>query len=158
MKQKSDCHCKHELSRREILQAGLAVAVTAAGGMKEALAQPAAPVAQKKSGARAIDIHAHYFPQAYFDLFSAEGFDSEFRMTEQGFYFKTPGYSNGPLPAKFIDLKQRLADMDAQGVTLHALSLTGPMTYWLHGKLALKLARTWNDAAVAAHQAYTDRF
>ncbi len=48
--------------------------------------------------------------------------------------------------------------MDAQGVTMHALSLTGPMTYWLDGQLSLELARTWNDAAVAAHQSFPDRF
>ena len=158
MKRKSESGGQHGLSRREILQGSLAAAMTAAGGMKEALAQPAAPGAQKKNGARAIDIHAHYFPQAYFDLFNTEGFASEFRMTGQGFYFKTPTQSNGPLPAKFIDLKMRLADMDAQGVTVQALSLTGPMTYWMRGKLALELARTWNDGAVAAHQAYPDRF
>ena len=148
--------CK--LSRREILQGSIAVAVTAVGGMKEALAEPAATGAKKKTGARTIDIHAHYYPQAYFDLFNAEGFNSEFRMTDQGFYFKTPTQASGPLPTKFIDLKERLADMDAQGVTVHALSLTGPMTYWVHGKLSLDLSRAWNDAAVAAHQAYPDRF
>jgi aminocarboxymuconate-semialdehyde decarboxylase len=158
MKRKLERSAGHGLSRREILQGSLAVAAAAAGAMKEALAQPTAPGAQKMAGMRAIDIHAHYFPQAYFDLFSAEGYGSEFHMTEQGFYFKTPNYSNGPLPAKFIDLKERLADMDAQGVTVHALSLTGPMTYWVHGKLAQELARTWNDAAVAAHQAHPDRF
>ncbi len=158
MKRKPEGGSRNGLSRREILQGGLAAAVTAAGGMKAALAQPASPAAQKPAGARAIDIHAHYFPQAYFDLFPTEGYGSEFRMTEQGFYFKTPNYANGPLPAKFIDLKERLVDMDAQGVTLQALSLTGPMTYWVHGKLALQLARTWNDAAIAAHQAHPDRF
>ncbi len=126
--------------------------------MKEALAEPAAPPAQKMTGVRAIDIHAHYFPQPYFDLFNTQGFNSEFHMTEQGFYFKTPTQTYGPLPTKFINLKERLADMDAQRVTIHALSLTGPMTYWVQGKLALELARAWNDAAVAAHQAYPDRF
>ena len=158
MKRKSASCGQHQLSRREILQGSLAAAVTAAGGMNEALAQTAAPAARKMPGARAIDIHAHYFPQAYFDLFNTQGYDSEFHMTEKGFFFKTTNYSNGPLPSKFIDLQQRLADMDAQGVTVHALSLTGPMTYWVHGKLALDLARTWNDAAVAAHQAHPDRF
>jgi aminocarboxymuconate-semialdehyde decarboxylase len=158
MKLKNGYGCQHGLSRREILQGGLAAAVTTVGGMKEALAQPTATGALKKTGARAIDIHAHYFPQAYFDLFNREGFNSEFRMTEQGFFFKTPSSANGPLPTKFIDLKQRLADMDAQGVTVQALSLTGPMTYWVAGKLSLELAKTWNDAAIAAHQAYPDRF
>jgi aminocarboxymuconate-semialdehyde decarboxylase len=158
MKRKLERSGEHGFSRREILQGSLAAAVTAAGGVKEALAQPAAQSAQKLAGVRAIDIHAHYFPQAYFDLFPTEGYGSEFHMTAQGFYFKTPNYANGPLSTKFIDLKERLADMDAQGVTLQALSLTGPMTYWVRGKLALQLARTWNDAAIAAHQAHPDRF
>lgn len=158
MKRNVECGDQHRLSRREILQGSLAAAVTAAGGMKEALAEPPAPPAQKMTGVRAIDIHAHYFPQPYFDLFNTQGFNSEFHMTEQGFYFKTPTQTYGPLPTKFINLKERLADMDAQGVTIHALSLTGPMTYWVQGKLALELARAWNDAAVAAHQAYPDRF
>src|SRR3977135_4154180 len=149
------CRCHHGLSRREVLQGGLAAAVTAVGGVSNAFAQPAA-----KTGVRAIDIHAHYYPQAYFDLFNTQDrrFNSEFRMTAEGFFFKTPSYSNGPLPTKFIDLKQRLADMDAQGVTVHALSLTGPMVYWDDGKLSLELARTWNDGAIAAHQAHPDRF
>jgi aminocarboxymuconate-semialdehyde decarboxylase len=160
---KGNCgpECGHGVSRREILKGSMAAVVAAAGGTRElpANAEPAAAAGpQKKSSVRAIDIHAHYFPQAYLDLFNAQGYDSEFRMTEQGFYFKTPSQSNGPLPSKFIDLKQRLADMDAQGVTVHALSLTGPMSYWVHGKLGLELSRTWNDAAVAAHQAYPDRF
>src|SRR5712692_11951262 len=155
MKLEAGCGCHQGMSRREVLQGGLAAAVTAVSGVKEALAQPAA-----KTGVRAIDIHAHYYPQAYFDLFNTEDrrFNSEFRMTAEGFYFKSPSYSNGPLPAKFIDLQQRLADMDAQGVTVYALSLTGPMVYWPDGKLSLELATTWNDGAVAAHQAHPDRF
>jgi aminocarboxymuconate-semialdehyde decarboxylase len=155
MNTENECGCRHGLSRREVLLGGLATAVTAASGVTDSLAQPAA-----KTVVRAIDVHAHYFPQAYFDLFNTEDrrFNSEFRMTAEGFFFKTPSQSSGPLPTKFIDLKQRLADMDAQGVTVHALSLTGPMVYWPDGKLSHELARTWNDAAVAAHQAYPDRF
>jgi aminocarboxymuconate-semialdehyde decarboxylase len=161
MKKEAVCNCHHGVSRRMMLQGGLAAAVSSMSGVSDALlAEPAVPSALKKSGARAIDIHAHYFPQTYFDLFNSQDgrFNSEFRITEQGFYFKTPSQASGPLPTKFIDLKQRLADMDAQGVTLHALSLTGPMVYWTDGKLSLELAGTWNDAAVAAHQAYPDRF
>jgi aminocarboxymuconate-semialdehyde decarboxylase len=155
MKLEIEGGCHHGLSRRRMLQGSLAAAVTAVGGVKDALAQPAA-----KPAVRAIDIHAHYFPQAYFDLFSDEDrrFNSEFHMTDEGFYFKTPSQSSGPLSTKFIDLKQRLADMDAQGVAVQALSLTGPMVYWSDGKLSLELARAWNDAAVAAHQARPDRF
>jgi len=156
MKMGMECGCQHGLSRREILQGSLAAVVSAvSGAATHAFAQQA-----NKAGVRAIDIHAHYFPQAYLDLFNEEDkrFNSEYRMTSEGFYFKTPSQASGPLPTKFIDLKQRLADMDAQGVAVHALSLTGPMTYWSDGKLSLELSRTWNDAAVAAHQAHPDRF
>ena len=153
--------CHHGVSRRKVLQGGLAAALTSMSGVGNTLlAEPATPGALKAGSGRAIDIHAHYFPQTYFDLFNTEGqrYNAEFRMTEQGFFFKTPAESNGPLPAKFIDLKQRLADMDAQGVAVQALSLTGPMVYWAEGEFSHQLAMTWNDGAVAAHQANPDRF
>jgi aminocarboxymuconate-semialdehyde decarboxylase len=156
--------CQHGLSRRTMLQAGLAATMTSVGGVsgisEALLAEPAAPAPLKKSTDRAIDIHAHYYPQTYFDSFNTEGqrYNAEFHRTEQGIFFKTPVESNGPLPAKFIDLKARLADMDAQGVAVQALSLTGPMVYWADGEFSQKLARTWNDGAIAAHQANPDRF
>ncbi len=161
MKKDVVCSCDHRVSRRTVLQGGLAAAVSSMSGVGDALlAESAVPPAVKSSGARPIDIHAHYFPQTYFDLFNTEGqrFNAEFHMTEQGFFFKTPAESSGPLSAKFIDLKQRLADMDAQGVAVQALSLTGPMVYWADGVFSHKLAMTWNDGAVAAHQANPDRF
>jgi aminocarboxymuconate-semialdehyde decarboxylase len=162
MKKDGVCSCHRGVSRRTVLQGGLAAAaVSSMSAVGDALlVEPAMPSPLKTSGARPIDIHAHYFPQTYFDLFNTEGqrYSAEFRMTEQGFYFKTPAESSGPLPAKFIDLKQRLADMDAQGVAVQALSLTGPMVYWADGEFSHKLATTWNDGAVAAHQAYPDRF
>jgi aminocarboxymuconate-semialdehyde decarboxylase len=161
MNKRIECDCQRGVSRRAVLQAGLAAAAgTVARGGDDLLAQSSISSSRRENGVRAIDIHAHYFPQAYFDLFNTEGqrYSAEFRMTEQGFFFKTPHESSGPLPAKFIDLKERLADMDAQGVAVQALSLTGPMTYWADGGLALKLAMAWNDGAVAAHQAHPDRF
>ena len=149
------------VSRRSLLQGGLAAAVSTVSGVSETLlASSAGPAAEKKTGERAIDIHAHYYPQNYFDLFNSEGqrYSAEFHRTEQGIFFKTPAESSGPLPAKFIDLKQRLADMDAQGVSVQALSLTGPMVYWADGEFSHKLASAWNDGAVAAHQSHPDRF
>jgi aminocarboxymuconate-semialdehyde decarboxylase len=153
----AECGCGHGVSRRAVLQGGLAAAVGAVSGMSEALGQSNA---SQKGGVRAIDIHAHYFPEDFLELFNTDGrrFGAEFRKTEQGFYFKTPVEANGPLASKFIDLKERLADMDAQGVAVQALSLTGPMVYWADAVLSQKLARTWNDAAVAAHRSHPDRF
>ena len=107
------------------------------------------------NGMRVVDIHAHYYPETYLELFNTEGrrFDTDFRRSEQGFFFKTPIQSGGPLPDRFIDLAQRLADMDRQGVTVQALSLTGPMVNWGDAELSHHLATAWNDGAAAAHRA-----
>ena len=154
MKKNTRCSCHNELSRRTLLQGGLAAALRSIGSRQVAASDaPDGPTALKRTGVRTIDIHAHYYPQAYFDLFVSEGqrFNAEFRMTDQGFFFKTSAESDGPLPMKFIDLKLRLADMDTHGVAIHALSLTDPMVYWADGELSHKLAMAWNDGAIAAH-------
>jgi aminocarboxymuconate-semialdehyde decarboxylase len=161
------CDCGKAVSRRRALQAGLAAA--AAGALrgvdnvfaKEGQAQGAESKAIGTAGVRAVDIHSHYFPEAYFNIFNEDGkrLNAEYRMTDQGFYYKAPNNANvaGPLATKFIDLKQRIADMDRQGVAVQALSLTAPMVYWGDAELDHKLATAWNDAGSAAHQAYPTR-
>jgi aminocarboxymuconate-semialdehyde decarboxylase len=154
------CECCG-LSRRRVLQAGFAATAAGALGVAgDATAQADKPSTSKTNPVRVIDTHAHYFPKTYLDVFNAEGsrFGAEFHTTDQGFFYKTSGQTNGPLPLKFIDLDQRLADMDAQGVAVHALSLTGPMVYWADAEVSHKLSKEWNDAAVAAHNAHPDRF
>ncbi len=107
-----------------------------------------------------IDIHAHYYPQAYLDVLGDDGkpFGGEYRKTDAGYFMKGGGFAGGPFPAKFTDLKLRLADMDAQGVQIHALSLTRPMPYWGGADFALKLARAFNNSASEAYRQYPDRF
>jgi aminocarboxymuconate-semialdehyde decarboxylase len=143
----------HDMSRRKVLKAAAAgVAVAAASGTaKRAFAQ---------AGVKAVDIHAHYFPQGYLDLFNSDGkaLGAEYRSTPEGWYWKTEGLAQGPLPTKFIDLKQRVAEMDQQGVAVQALSLTAPMIYWAPAEFSHKLAKAWNDGASAAHQEYPQRF
>ena len=145
------------MSRRQLLQAGLATAAAVAmGSPGEVTAQE--PTA-RTTKARVIDIHAHYFPEAYLDLVASDGkrFDAAYYTTDKGWFIKTPAGGNGPLPPKFIDLKARVADMDQQGVGLQAISLTAPMLYWGDAELSAKLAKAWNDAATTAHQAYPTR-
>src|SRR5580700_6266075 len=148
------------ISRRQVLQAGLATAAVAAvGSPGSALAVGAPRLAASPDRVKAIDIHAHYFPEAYLDLVATEGkrFDATYYMTDKVFFIKTPAGSNGPLPAKFIDIKARIADMDQQGVSLQAISLTAPMLYWGDAAFSTKLARAWNDAASAMCQTYPTR-
>lgn len=105
------------------------------------------------------DIHAHFFPQAYLDVLAEEGprFNVEYRVTEEGFYIKTEARFQGPLPHRIVDLEKRIADMDAQGTAVQAMSLTGPMAHWGDEEISHKLARVWNDAASAAHSQYPKR-
>ena len=160
------CDCGQGLSRRRVLQGGLAaVAVSALDGVDGALAESAAPgvmgETMRATAVQTVDIHCHYFPEAYLNIFNEEGkaVDAEYRMTDQGFYYKAPNTPNvaGPMATKFIDLRQRIADMDEQGISVQALSLTAPMVYWGNEQLDNKLARAWNDAASAAHQAHPTR-
>ena len=166
MKTPEECTCIEELSRRKLLKAGItAAAAVAMGRPSESLAESQAEreaqskQALRKAGARAIDIHAHYYPKNYLEAIGEEGkrFNCEYRMTDQGFYTKTPAGNQGPLPTKFIDLKQRIAEMDATGVTVQAISLTTPMNYWGDAEMSLKLAKEWNDGASAAHLEYPSR-
>jgi aminocarboxymuconate-semialdehyde decarboxylase len=111
------------------------------------------------AGVRPVDIHAHFFPQAYLDVIAEEGprFDVEYRAAEEGFYIKTDARFQGPLPYRAVDLKKRIADMDAQGTAVQAMSLTGPMAHWGDEGVSHKLSRSWNDAASAAHVQYPTR-
>jgi aminocarboxymuconate-semialdehyde decarboxylase len=106
-----------------------------------------------------IDIHAHFFPQAYLDVVAEEGprFNVEYRAAEEGFYIKTDARFQGPLPYRIVDLEKRIADMDAQGTAVQAMSLTGPMAHWGDEEVSHKLSRAWNDAASSAHQQYPKR-
>jgi aminocarboxymuconate-semialdehyde decarboxylase len=112
------------------------------------------------SHGRAIDIHAHYFSQNYLDLFNEQSakYGTEYRTTKEGWYFKSPIAAQGPLPTKIFDIKQRVAEMDQTGIAVQALSLTAPMVYWAEPEFSHRLARAWNDDAIAAHNAYPDRF
>jgi len=111
------------------------------------------------TGVRPVDIHAHYFPQAYLDVLAQEGprFNVEYRAAEDGFYIKTEARFQGPLPYRLVDLEKRIADMDAQGTAAQAMSLTGPMAHWGDEEVSHKLSRAWNDAASSAHLQYPAR-
>jgi aminocarboxymuconate-semialdehyde decarboxylase len=109
---------------------------------------------------RVIDTHAHYFPKPYLELLATDrgkklGFG--YHPVSGGFMIETPGGMRGPQPEKYHNLELRLADMDAQGVTMQGLSLTAPMVYFAEGEFSLDLCKAYNDSASASAQQYPDR-
>ena len=80
-----DCGC-HGPLRRQMLHGAVAAAAAeggSGGAPTGARAQMAS--ASAASGVPAIDIHAHYYPQSYFDVMNAEGgrFGAEFKTDGQ---------------------------------------------------------------------------
>jgi aminocarboxymuconate-semialdehyde decarboxylase len=109
---------------------------------------------------RPVDIHAHYYPQAYLDLIAAEGAPHGASCDLEhpgGVVIEAGNLHAGPLARKFIDLDLRVAEMDEQGVQVHALSLTQPMVYWAGDEFGHKLAAAFNDGLAMAHEAYPER-
>ena len=106
-----------------------------------------------------IDIHAHYYPESFIRLMAEQGASSgaEVTRSDDGPVLEVGILRAGPLARKFIDLDLRIAEMDAQGVVVQALSLTQPMVYWADRALSEKLAVTFNDALAEAHGRYPER-
>ena len=108
----------------------------------------------------AIDIHAHFVPEEYLRLIETEGEPRDVRLLPgpDGPMIQVGPVPIGPITAHYYDLDVRLKSMDAQGVTVHALSLMPPMVYWADGPLGVRLARLVNDAMAEAARAHPDRF
>ena len=107
-----------------------------------------------------VDIHAHYFPESYVDLIEEQGAQhgAHYASGELGPLIHVDGeIPAGPISPEFTDLSIRISAMDRQGVQWQALSLTQPMAYFEDADFSVELARSFNDAASAAHVAYPDR-
>jgi aminocarboxymuconate-semialdehyde decarboxylase len=110
---------------------------------------------------RAVDIHSHFYPEAFLKVIEAEGapFGARVdRSSAKGPAIAVNGAPGPPLDATYWDLDRRVRAMDKAGVELHALSLTVPMVYWARGETATRAARAVNDAMAEAHRAYPGRF
>lgn len=109
----------------------------------------------------AIDVHAHFFPDAFLKLVEEAGATFRAgvdRSNPRGPILVVGAGRTPPLDPTYYDLDRRVRAMDRQGVGTQALSLTTPMVYWADGDLGSRLARAFNDAASAAHRAFPERF
>ena len=107
---------------------------------------------------RAIDIHAHWYPKEWLEVFEKEG-TREGALLDRvaGGYRLKAKHIAGAFDERFVVVKERIAEMDRRRIGVHALSLTAPMVYWASPGLALALSQAFNDAASAAHRQFPDR-
>jgi aminocarboxymuconate-semialdehyde decarboxylase len=108
----------------------------------------------------AIDVHSHFFPEAFLHKVEREGGPHGAGVRRDGAppTLFMPGHPPVPLFPEFVDLSARLAYLDARGITVQALSLSPPMVYWAPPRLGAELARTFNDGIAEVCRTYPGRF
>jgi aminocarboxymuconate-semialdehyde decarboxylase len=108
---------------------------------------------------KTVDIHAHWYPQEWLNLFGKDGPKEGASLAHgpNGYQLKTEKLVNA-FDERFVGLDSRLKKMDEIRVDVHALSLTTPMVNWASPALGLALAQAFNDAASAAHRKHPGRF
>src|SRR5882757_4248770 len=138
------------LTRRGFVAGSAAALLGGAGG---ASAQPTPRV-------RVIDIHAHWYPPDWVALMERAGDANGARIGRNARGHVTAAIPNLSVTFQphYVDIASRLQAMDKAGVAMHALSLTQPMVFWAAPAFGLDLCRTFNDACVAVHGKYPDRF
>ncbi|MEK9724812.1 MAG: amidohydrolase family protein [Rhodospirillaceae bacterium] len=115
------------------------------------------------NGMQTIDIHAHFYPEAYLRIL--ERLDPASSVVSCSFDHPDGpvisfwgGAKTPPLDRTYTDYHARIAEMDDKGVDIHCLSLTQPMLHWAEPDLALELSKAYNDTCAEAHLAYPDRY
>lgn len=119
-----------------------------------------AEVHAQSSGGRGIDVHAHYYPQAFLKAVAEAGGPPYFRVDLSNPNAPTVRFGALllTLDPTYWDLDRRIERMNSQGVQVHALSLTTPMVHWASPELGVKLARIVNDSMAEANASHPDRF
>lgn len=133
------------IDRREFIKLGAGAGAMALTALEagEARAQ-----GQAKPG-DSIDLHTHWAPVAYNEALAKLNMPAS----------ATVGAGSGPPNPLTYDLEKRVAWMDAHGVRIHVLTLSGSMPWqWVSPSDGARLARIVNDAAIEAHRKYPTRF
>jgi aminocarboxymuconate-semialdehyde decarboxylase len=109
-----------------------------------------------------VDIHAHTVPEPFLDEIrrAVPEIAPALVKEDDGWWFAYPnGRRSGPIPAGMFDVGARLADMDATGIDVQAISVPPPhFNYRVAPEAAAEAARLHNDAMIAMAREYPDRF
>jgi aminocarboxymuconate-semialdehyde decarboxylase len=105
-----------------------------------------------------IDIHTHMIPQAWLDLLKSHGGDYELKPTRAGATaIHLAGAPFVTLMPEMFDFELRFRAMDAAGVDMAVLSLTGPNVFWGTRETSVKAARIANAYYADSQTKYPDR-
>jgi len=106
-----------------------------------------------------IDIHAHWYPQEWIDVFQRDGArdGASLERGADGRYSLRAKNITNAFDQRFVVVDERIKAMDQRRIDVHALSLTTPMVYWASPALGLALSQAFNDAASAAHRKHPQR-
>jgi aminocarboxymuconate-semialdehyde decarboxylase len=107
-----------------------------------------------------IDIHTHYYPEAYFDLirelpFSEFSFD---RDPTGRTIIKYRGARFFGITPPMTDVSKRLEDMNRAGIDVEVISLSTPNVFFADETAQPKVARIVNDAYADLVSEHPDRF
>jgi aminocarboxymuconate-semialdehyde decarboxylase len=105
-----------------------------------------------------IDIHTHMIPPGWLELLQQDGGGYELKKTRAGqTAIHLAGAPFVTLMPEMFDYVLRLQAMDAAGVDMAVLSLTGPNVFWGSRETGVKAARIANAAYAEAQKQYPDR-
>lgn len=108
-----------------------------------------------------LDIHCHFFPQAFLDeARRPNSLRSKLELREDGReHLVCPGNFDHPLTPDLHEAERMLADMDNAGIEMAAISSAPPtFNYWAEPKDARRLAPKFNDSIAERVAAHPDRF
>jgi aminocarboxymuconate-semialdehyde decarboxylase len=108
-----------------------------------------------------LDIHCHFFPQAFLDEARRPNtFQAKIERREDGQeHLICAGNFDHPLTPDFYAAERMLADMDKAGIEMAAISSAPPtLSYWAEPAAARQLAPRLNESIAERVAAYPSRF
>jgi aminocarboxymuconate-semialdehyde decarboxylase len=106
-----------------------------------------------------LDLHTHYYPEAYFQKIRDTPGEFAFDKDPAGrTIIKYRGARFFGIQPPMTDPVRRLADMDRVGIDVEVVSLSTPNVFFAEGKAQAEVARLANDAYADLIARYPGRF
>jgi aminocarboxymuconate-semialdehyde decarboxylase len=106
-----------------------------------------------------LDLHTHYYPEAYFQMIRDVPSDFAFDKDPTGrTIIKYKGSRFFGITPPMTDPAKRIEDMDRVGIDVEVVSLSTPNVYFAEGKRQPDIARRVNDGYAELITRYPKRF